>query len=575
MGLGVVAAGDSYRFNGDRKMVLVLIIATWLRFFNLGITPGGLYVDEASIGYNAYSLLKTGRDEYGKSFPALIKSYGDFKAPVYTYLLVPVYKFWGMNMTTTRAVSAVAGVMTVAFLYAFVKLVTNKNRLAILSSLVLAISPWHMLLSRAAVESNVALMFMMVGLWAFFKYIKGSKAFLVVAAMTSAVAFTAYHAQRLILPLLFLGLGWHYRKKIFNRDDMRWLVGGLVAGLIILTPTLGVLKTPAFLARAEGINILSFRTNQLWGWVEGAGVLNHRALLLTRQWLALYTAYFSPKYIFGPGNFVLRNAYPDAGPFLIWQLPFLIAGVIGLARAKKNDGKVLMVLLLVISPLAASLVDEPLGMIRALPMVIPLSVLIALGMDTFIKKWRNWGIMVVILLVFLGIGRIYLSAFKINDFYRYRYWDYGTDKVVEEINKLQDEKIQVDNWRAEVYAQLLFFLKYDPAKYQAGNRMNYGNYYYDEPIDKVKRMGRITVKSINWNDDIVFNKVVVGSHVVFGDDEIKRYCLTKVFTIRAPDNEILFTGARTNPEAILKYNKLTADFEDKPKDCWGLIENVR
>src|SRR3989344_8441615 len=135
MGLGVVAAGDSYRFNGDRNMVLVLIIATWLRFFNLGITPGGLYVDEASIGYNAYSLLKTGRDEYGKSFPALIKSYGDFKAPVYTYLLVPVYKFWGLNMTTTRAVSAVAGVMTVAFLYALVKLVTNNGRLGVLSSL--------------------------------------------------------------------------------------------------------------------------------------------------------------------------------------------------------------------------------------------------------------------------------------------------------------------------------------------------------------------------------------------------------------------------------------------------------
>jgi len=76
----------------------------------LGSTPSGLSVDEAAIGYNAYSILETGKDEYGQSFPVLIKSFGDYKAPVYTYLLVPVYKLWGMNVFTTRSISAAAGV---------------------------------------------------------------------------------------------------------------------------------------------------------------------------------------------------------------------------------------------------------------------------------------------------------------------------------------------------------------------------------------------------------------------------------------------------------------------------------
>jgi 4-amino-4-deoxy-L-arabinose transferase-like glycosyltransferase len=530
-------------------MILVSLVAILLRFYNLGVTPAGLHVDEASIGYNAYSILETGRDEYGKSFPLLIRSFGDYKAPVYTYLLVPVYKIWGMNMMTTRSVSAAAGVITVLFLYWLIKLVTDKQRLAVLSSLVLAISPWHILLSRAAVEANVALMLMIVGLWAFFKYLKGAKVFLMVAIAVTVVSLTAYHSQRLILPLLYLGLGWQYRTKIFKRRDLKWLVGGLIVGLMLLTPTLLVLRTPAFFARAERVNVLGIKTEQLWGFVEKAGALNNRALLFIREWLSLYTAYFSPRYLFGLGNYVLRNIYPDVGALLIWQLPFLIIGVVSLIRLKRSGWKTLLILLLVISPLPASLVREPFGVIRALPMVIPISILVAMGMEVLVEKRKFWATMVIVGLVFWGLGRIYFSAFRLNDYYHYQYWDDGTDQVVEEINKLEDPKIQVDNWRSEIYSQLAFFLKYDPAKYQADNGMkDLDNYYNNGAIGQIKRMGRVTVKSINWNEDLSEEKVLVGSSIIMGDDLIEQYGLTKVFTIRAPDNEILFIGARTNPE---------------------------
>jgi len=534
-------------------IVLILLLAMSLRFFSLDTTPAGLYVDEASIGYNAYSILETGKDEYGKNFPALIKSFGDYKAPVYTYLLIPVYKVFGMTMATTRSVSAASGVVTVLFLYLLIKLMTGKERLAALGALVLAISPWHILLSRAAVESNVALMFMMIGLWAFFKFVKGERVFLIVAAVSTALSFTAYHSERLILPLLYLSLGWYYRKEIFAKSASKWLIGGLIAGLIVLIPTLLILNTPAFFARAEMVNILGIKTNYLWGFVE-TSVLNNRILLFVREWLSLYTAYFSPKYLFGPVNSVLRNVYPDVGPFLFWQLPFLAAGIVGLIRLKNDGWKVLLILLLVLSPLPASMVREPFGMIRALPLAIPVSILTAMGIDMFIAKFRFKGIIIVIALVFLGIGRIYMSAFRLNDNYRYQYWDYGTDKVVEEITKLPDQNIQIDGWRAEIYSQLLFFLKYNPARYQADNMVDVpGNYYGGEPIGQVRQLGRITVRSINWNEDISEDKLLVGSHMIIGDEQIKKYCLTEVFTVRAPDNAILFVGARTNPEALAKY----------------------
>jgi 4-amino-4-deoxy-L-arabinose transferase-like glycosyltransferase len=554
-------------------MIFVLLIAISLRFFGLGITPEGLYADEASIGYNAYSLLKTGKDEYGKSFPALIKSFGDYKTPVYTYLLVPVYGIWGMNMTTTRSVSAAAGVITVLFLYSLVKLLSGSKRLAVISSLVLAISPWHIMLSRAAIEANVALMYMVVGIWAFIKFVKGGKAFLIPAAIATAVSFTAYHSERFILPLLYVFPGWYYRKIIFSKENLKWLTGGLIAGLLILIPTLLVFNTPAFFARAKNVNILSLKTNELWGFAEGAGIINNRVLLFVREWLSLYATYFSPKYLFGPANPDLRNIYPGTGPLLIWQLPFLIIGAVELIRLKKGDRKNLIILLLLISPLPASLVREPFGMIRALPLVIPLSILIAMGITRFLNKWRFWGAVITGVFVFLGLGRIYLSVFKLNDYYRYLYWDSGVEKAVQEINKFNDQKVQVDSWRAEIYSQLLFFTKYDPIKYQADNGMkDLNNYYNGGPIDQIRQIGRITVKSLDWNRDVYDDRILVGSYKQFGDREIKHYCLTKLFTIRAADNVILYTGAKTNPEVLAKYNELTRTRGDESNDCLSFIE---
>ncbi len=76
-------------------LLLILILGIVLRFWQLGKTPTGFYLDEAALGYNAYSIMETGKDEYGKDWPILFRSFGDFKAPIYTYLLIPIYKIWG------------------------------------------------------------------------------------------------------------------------------------------------------------------------------------------------------------------------------------------------------------------------------------------------------------------------------------------------------------------------------------------------------------------------------------------------------------------------------------------------
>ena len=102
-------------------LFLILILGVFLRFWKLGQTPKGFYLDEAALGYNAYSIMETGKDEYSKEWPMLFRSFGDFKAPIYTYLLIPIYKVLGINIWSTRLLSAVAGVVGIWFGFGLIK----------------------------------------------------------------------------------------------------------------------------------------------------------------------------------------------------------------------------------------------------------------------------------------------------------------------------------------------------------------------------------------------------------------------------------------------------------------------
>ena len=97
--------------------VLVLFLAALLRFYNFTSNPPALYWDDVSIGYNAYSIVQTGKDEWGVSYPAVFKSFGDYKLPLYVYLASITVKIFGPNEVGVRLPSLLAGIATVALTY--------------------------------------------------------------------------------------------------------------------------------------------------------------------------------------------------------------------------------------------------------------------------------------------------------------------------------------------------------------------------------------------------------------------------------------------------------------------------
>ncbi len=138
-------------------LVLIAFLAFALRFYQLGQIPLSLNWDEASNAYNAYSILKTARDEYGKLLPLANRSFDDYKPPAYMYLDIPAVAIFGLTQYAARLPSATVGVLTVLCLYYFVKVIFRSEKLAMLSAFFLAISPWHIQLLRVGCQANISL----------------------------------------------------------------------------------------------------------------------------------------------------------------------------------------------------------------------------------------------------------------------------------------------------------------------------------------------------------------------------------------------------------------------------------
>ncbi|MDO8658056.1 MAG: phospholipid carrier-dependent glycosyltransferase, partial [Candidatus Levybacteria bacterium] len=192
--------------NGFIFLTLIVIIASFLRFYDLGENPPSLSWDEAAWGYNAYSLGIDGRDEFGRFLPLdYLESFGDFKPPLYAYVSIIPVKIFGMTEFGTRFASAFFGVLTVLATYFLTKRIffgKLKNQdskpkiIALFSALFLAISPWHVNLSRAAFEANVATFFIIAGVLLFLTAVAGKKWLLLLSVFSFVLSIYTFNTAR-------------------------------------------------------------------------------------------------------------------------------------------------------------------------------------------------------------------------------------------------------------------------------------------------------------------------------------------------------------------------------------------
>lgn len=475
---------------------VILLVAFALRFYKLGEIPRGIDWDEASNGYNAYSILKTARDEYGSFLPLTNRSFDDYKPPLYMYLNVPTVALFGLTPFAVRLPSAFFGALTVALIYFLAKRLFENNRLkydiSALSMLMLAISPWHIQLSRAAFEANVGLFFVVASFTSLLYAINTKKSILFfISAIFFGLGFYSYHSVRIFSPLLFLLTVIIFRKEIFKYPKKLLFTFGLIVILIVLpffifTPNKAIsqrFETTTQKSQITDIEkSIKFMLQDEESQIPLSNIIHNRRLVIAQTVFANYLSHFDFNFLFTKGDDNFRHHIENMGMLYLYQLPLILYGIYLLI---KNIGKETAFLLgwLMIAPLPASFGDAVPHAVRSLSLVIPLQIISALALLNILKtiKFKKIFALILVFIVFFS-----LISYLHNHYAHYSkdhagWWQYGYLQAANDTEALKNqyEKIVVDRSVEQGYIFWLFATKYDPGTYQKeGTKDHFDKYYF-------------------------------------------------------------------------------------------------
>ena len=183
------------KLNHKILLLLVLVLTVLLRFYNISSNPPSLYWEEAALGYDAYSILRTGKDFHGSPWPLVaFESFGDYKPSMYFYATVPFVSLFKLTPLAVRFPSALFGSLTVLLIFLLTKEFFKKPTIPLLSALFLSLSPWHLQLSRVGFEANLGLFFVALGAWLFKKGLK-KPILMIISVISLALSMYTYHSS--------------------------------------------------------------------------------------------------------------------------------------------------------------------------------------------------------------------------------------------------------------------------------------------------------------------------------------------------------------------------------------------
>lgn len=533
-------------------LLAAIFIGGVLRLYNLGQYP--LTNDEAALGYNAYSILKTGRDEHGQFLPVIFKSFGDWKPGLYVYLAAPFIYFVGLNEITVRLPSAILGIASIVLIYLLGNELFNR-KVALFASLAIAVSPWHIQFSRGAWEANAALALLLVAIILFLKSFKNSWLFLL-SAIFFALTLWTYQSAKLASALVLILLLIIYKNKLRLVKPRVVITSGVLGILISLPIILSVFSDKG--GRIEVMSVFSYQRPQEYveETILNQGDISRNSLSfklfhsenfnLARGVFGRYFNYFSGRFLFFEGDWSSpRHTSPGSGYVLLIEIPLLLLGVSVLAR-RKNRAYWFIILWLLLAPISGAITQDSVHGIRALNMVIPLSFAIALGM--FRIKNR-----ILRLLIFGGYFYsvfLFIDSYFVQKNYENTYL-YGYKEVVNEVLPLRDkyDKIIFDQSFDQPYIFFLFYgLKtddiFEPENYQKQS------FYVEKAkgdVGLVEQLGNIEFRPINWPaDKTLENTILVGRESAFPLEEVDKVEDYNVSSIYYPSGERAFLVVQKN-----------------------------
>lgn len=467
-------------------LAVIIFIAFFLRFFQLGENPPSLTWDEAAWGYNAYSLGIDGRDEFGRLLPVdYLESFGDFKPPMYAYLDIIPVKLFGLNEFAVRFPSAFFGTLTVLITYFLTKRifldVKLKFKISLIATLILAISPWHINLSRVAFEANVATFFLVAGAWLFLGGVQEKRWYLLLAVISFILSMYTFNTARVVAPLLGLLLVLGFKKQLLERKKQ--LLISILLAVVILAPLLRFMLTPQAKLRFQEVNIFSDlsiieRTNQQIENDNGAWwskILHNRRFAYGVEYVRHYLDNLAPSFLFIKGDGNPKFSTQDVGQLYLWDLPFFIAGLLFLFRRREGNWWVIP-LWLIIGIIPAATARETPHALRIGTTLPTFQILTAIGIIEFLKVISNIknkirGIHIKYLIFSLCFLFLLFNFLYYFHGYYTHYprefsgeWQYGYKESIEYVKTVQNkyDQILITTAMGRPYIYYTLFTRTDP-----------------------------------------------------------------------------------------------------------------
>ena len=437
----------------DRKkfLVLILIIASFLRLWKISEVPVSLFGDELDVGYHAYSILKTGKDYSGNQWPIHFQSLAEWRTPLYLYSAVPTVALFGISPLGVRLPAAIFGVLGVWGICLLANILFDQKKFSIfnrkatssayfqfsigeISALVLALSPWHIQYSRAGFEVTMLLTFLLFGLFFFLKSLDDSRFFWISVVFLAFMPWI-YSTAKLFTPILLFFLFLLWRRRIFDLKRTH-LLSAVLAGLIVGLP---IAYSTIFGGGAQRAGYTSVFTDPTIEHEVGvsrmrdASMRNENTLglqpkfsdrlfhnKLTFWFSSISKNYFqslSSDFLFDEGDPNLRHSIKGMGQFYKIEFIALILGFILFFTSEyKKEIKYLIAFWILIGVLPAALTRDGGNHATRLILILPpLIFLISFGIveaTTRLKKaYKN---------IFLATYCLLLATNFV--FYQHNYW---------------------------------------------------------------------------------------------------------------------------------------------------------
>lgn len=520
-----------------KLLILIIILSVFLRFYLLDKIPPGVNVDEAYQSYNAYSLLTTGRDHFGKSHPLYFRTFGTFQSPLYTYLTeLPIFLF-NLSIFSTRLVSAFSGVLIVLLTFLIISQIKGREdkNPAITAALLVAISPWAIFFSRNAIEANLSLLIMLAALFIFVFSFKRPK-LLILATIILGLSTYAYQAQRVSSVLFiafFLIIFWKsYSKRI--------ILAALLAFFAVQIPQFLLLGTEASSRRLDQVSY--------WNNLHGSFLEN--AYYLIRKFSAQYSAYLSPKNLFFNPDPQAVRSIPDLSVFYSWMVISFALGLKEIFKVIREPVVKMMLLNGLVSVVPAALTTEPFYTMRTLPYLWFVTIIISLGTYVVFRKLTfTYRCIFIAFILILSLGLFYFKYFILLKYERSINYGYPYIELTKKTEELKDKKFVFDTARDTSYILFLFHKRYDPLEFQKLNGIkDLSNYYNDINLNRNYLIGNIEMRTIYWSDAYV-EQFLAGDYLAISPIDVVEHKLTLIEDIKGLDGVSAIKLYATNPQA--------------------------